>query len=106
MFKQMAKEEIFDFYSKTNLKSYNIDEHMRYQLNILGNLDVFTRIHSENVANLTCRICEYLNYPKTIYSFFCFTISYSTYRRTIPNYENTYNNWIQYMYERFKITSI
>lgn len=60
----MAKEEIFDFYSKTNLKSYNLDEHMRYQLNILGNLDVFTRMHSENVANLTCRICEYLNYPK------------------------------------------
>lgn len=60
----MAKEEVFDFYSKTNLKSYNLDERMQYQLNILGSLDVFTRLHSENVANLTCRICEYLNYPK------------------------------------------
>lgn len=61
----MAKEEIFDFYSKTNLKSYNLDEKMQYQLNILGNLDVFTRKHSEDVANLTCRICEYLNYPNS-----------------------------------------
>lgn len=60
----MAKQEVFDFYSKTSLKSYNLDESMRYQLNILGSLDVFTRQHSENVANLTCRICEYLNYPK------------------------------------------
>lgn len=60
----MAKEEIFDFYSKTSLKSYNLDERMQYQLNILGSLDAFTRLHSENVANLTCRICEYLNYPK------------------------------------------
>ncbi len=56
----MAKEE-FDFYSKTNLKSYNLDESMRYQLNMLDSLDVFTRKHSENVANLTCRICEYMN---------------------------------------------
>ena len=61
----MAKEEIFDFYSKTNLKSYNLDEKMQYQLNILGSLDVFTRLHCENVANLTCRICEYLNYPNS-----------------------------------------
>ena len=61
----MAKEEIFDFYSKTTLKSYNLDERMQYQLNILGSLDVFTRQHCENVANLTCRICEYMNYPKS-----------------------------------------
>ncbi len=33
----------FDFYDKTSLKSYNLDESMRYQLNMLGNLDVFTR---------------------------------------------------------------
>ena len=42
---------------------------MRYQLDVLGNLDFFTRRHSENVANLSCRICEYLHCNKnfTIY---------------------------------------
>ena len=49
------KNELFDFYDKTNLKSYNLDEKMRYQLNMLDTLDVFTRKHSENVASLTCR---------------------------------------------------
>lgn len=28
-----------DFYSPTALKSYNLDKTMRYQLNVLGNLD-------------------------------------------------------------------
>lgn len=54
----------FDFYDKTSLKSYNLDESMRYQLNLLDKLDVFTRKHSENVASLTCRICEYLHCNK------------------------------------------
>lgn len=53
-----------DFYDKTNLKSYNLNETMRYQLNMLDNLDVFTRKHCENVASLTCRICEYLHCNK------------------------------------------
>lgn len=57
-------KEIFDFYDKTSLKSYNLDKNMQYQLNILGSLDVFTRKHCENVANLTCRICEYLHCSK------------------------------------------
>lgn len=51
----------FDFYDKTNLKSYNLNESMRYQLNMLDQLDVFTRKHCENVASLTCRLCEYLH---------------------------------------------
>lgn len=54
----------FNFYDKTNLKSYNLDENMRYQLNMLDKLDVFTRKHCENVANLTCRLCEYLHCNK------------------------------------------
>ena len=54
------KQEKFDFYSPINLKSYNLDQIMRYQLDVLEKLDPFTRRHSENVANLTCRICEYL----------------------------------------------
>lgn len=59
----MAKE-IFDFYDKTSLKSYNLDKNMQYQLNILGSLDVFTRKHSENVASIVCRICQYLHCSK------------------------------------------
>ncbi len=55
------KEETFDFYSPTTLKSYNLDKTMQYQLNILGSLDVFTRKHCEHVANLTCRLCERLH---------------------------------------------
>lgn len=51
----------FDFYDKTNLKSYNLDQTMRYQLTMLDKLDVFTRKHCENVASLTCRLCEYLH---------------------------------------------
>ncbi len=59
----MAKEN-FDFYDKTSLKSYNLDKSMQYQLNILGSLDVFTRKHSENVASIVCRICQYLHLSK------------------------------------------
>ncbi|MBQ2938419.1 MAG: HD domain-containing protein [Clostridia bacterium] len=60
----MAKE-IFDFYDRTSLKSYNLDKSMQYQLNILGSLDVFTRQHSENVASIVCRICQYLRCSKS-----------------------------------------
>ena len=48
----LLKQDI-EFYSPTILKSYNLDKTMRYQLNMLENLDLFTRRHSENVANLT-----------------------------------------------------
>ena len=67
------KADTFDFYSKTSLKSYNLDDTMRYQLNMLDSLDVFTRKHSENVASLTCRLCEYLHLSKdfTIYCTVC-----------------------------------
>lgn len=57
-------KEVFDFYDKTSLKSYNLDRNMQYQLNILGSLDVFTRKHSENVASIVCRICQYLHCSK------------------------------------------
>ena len=57
-------KEVFDFYDKTSLKSYNLDKSMQYQLNILGSLDVFTRKHSENVASIVCRICQYLHLSK------------------------------------------
>lgn len=65
--------EKLDFYSPINLKSYNLDQTMRYQLDVLGNLDFFTRRHSENVANLVCRICEYMHASQrfTIYCTIC-----------------------------------
>lgn len=53
-----------DFYDTTHLKSYKLDKSMRYQLDRLEFLDAFTRKHSENVAAITCRICEYLHYSK------------------------------------------
>lgn len=68
------KEE-FNFYSKTNLKSYNLNESMRYQLSMLDSLDAFTRTHSENVANLTCRLCEYLH-MNTEFIIYCTTCAY------------------------------
>lgn len=65
--------EKLDFYSKTNIKSYNLNESMRYQLGMLDSLDAFTRVHSENVANITCRLCEYmkLDVSFTIYCTIC-----------------------------------
>ena len=68
----MTSDKI-DFYSSTNLKSYNLDEIMRYQLSMLDMLDNVTRKHSENVANLTCRVCEYLHCSKvfTIHATIC-----------------------------------
>lgn len=58
------KHEIYDFYDRTVLKSYNLDSRMQDQLKALDSLDVFTRKHCENVAALTCRICEYLHCSK------------------------------------------
>lgn len=58
-------KEVFDFYDRTSLKSYNLDKSMQYQLNILGSLDVFTRKHCENVASIVCRICQYLHCSKS-----------------------------------------
>lgn len=53
-------EEKIDFYSPINLKAYNLDEVMKYQLDALEKLEPYTRKHCENVANLCCRVCEYL----------------------------------------------
>ena len=68
-------KEIFDFYSKTSLKSYNLNESMRYQLAMLDQLDVFTRTHCENVANITCRLCERLKMVKE-FTVYCTTCAY------------------------------
>ena len=36
-------KETFDFYNSTSIKSYNLDEKIRYQLKMLDWLDSFTR---------------------------------------------------------------
>lgn len=69
------KELKMDFYNSTNLKSYDLNESMRYQLAMLDSLDVFTRLHSENVANLSCRICEYLH-MKDYFTVYCTMCAY------------------------------
>ena len=63
----------FDFYSPTNLKAYNLNESIRYQLNTLSTLDVFTRKHSEHVGNLSLRLCKQLHMSKnfTVYCTIC-----------------------------------
>lgn len=67
----MYKE--FDFYDKTNLKSYNLNESMRYQLSMLSTLDTFTLKHSENVASMTSKLCKHLglNNRFTVYCTMC-----------------------------------
>lgn len=64
------KDYTFDFYNAANLKAYNLNDTMRYQLAILDKMDPITKRHSESVANLVCRICEYLgfNWQVTIHS--------------------------------------
>lgn len=56
----------FDFYNSASLKSYNLNDTMRYQLSVINSLDPITKKHSENVANLVCRICEYLKFNQRV----------------------------------------
>lgn len=65
----------FNFYDTTCLKSYNLDKAIRYQLNLLDTLDIFTRQHSENVASITCRLCKYLHFNKE-FTLYCTTSAY------------------------------
>ena len=68
-------ENKIDFYDKTCLKSYNLNETMRYQLGMLDTLDAFTRKHSENVATIVCRLCENLKL-NTKFTVYCTTCAY------------------------------
>lgn len=53
-----------NFYDQTYLKSYNLDKAIKYQLNLLDSLDIFTRKHSENVATITCNLCKKMHLSK------------------------------------------
>ncbi len=54
-------EEKYDFYSPTNLKVHELDSAIKDHLIVMDKLDMFTKRHSENVANLVGRICEYMH---------------------------------------------
>lgn len=69
------KAPVFNFYDTTSLKSYNLDKHIRYELNLLDTLDVYTRQHCENVASITCRLCEYLHCSRS-FTVFCTICAY------------------------------
>lgn len=56
----MIKEN-YDFYSPFNLKLRDLHPKVQYQLDLLATHDLSTLKHSENVANLTYRLCEYLH---------------------------------------------
>ena len=66
-------QETFDFYDSTSIKIYNLDKKIRYELSILDRLDPMTKRHSENVGNLTGRICQYLRLNKqfTVHAIIC-----------------------------------
>ena len=67
--------ESFDFYNSDSIKSYNLNDKMRYQLKMLDSMDNFTRKHSENVANITCRLCEKLHMSRG-FTIYCTTCAY------------------------------
>ena len=54
------RDSKIDFYSPTALKSYNLDKTMRYQLNVLGNLDFFTKRHSETAIIVILFIVQFV----------------------------------------------
>lgn len=69
------KNYSFNFYNSESIKSYNLNESIRYQLSMLDSLDAFTRRHCENVATLTCRLCELLH-MKSYFTVYCTTCAY------------------------------
>ena len=68
-------KETFDFYNSLTIKSYNLNETIRYQLKALDGLDAYTLRHTENVANITCRLCEKLHLSKD-FTIYCTTCAY------------------------------
>lgn len=57
-------KQSFNFYDQTYIKSYNLDDGIKYQLNLLDSLDVYTRKHCEDVATITCNLCRKLHLSK------------------------------------------
>lgn len=62
--KELQEKKIkkkFDLYTTDVLKVYNLHKDIRYQISLLDSLDVRLSKHSENVANISNKICNYLN---------------------------------------------
>ena len=57
-------KQSFNFYDQTYLKSYSLNQSIKYQLNLLDSLDIYTRKHSESVATITCNLCRKLHLSK------------------------------------------
>jgi hypothetical protein len=53
-------EEKFDFYSPSNVSLKDIDKNLKDSLTVMTRLDEVTLKHSQNVANLVTRICQYM----------------------------------------------
>ena len=72
-FKETNKQLDLNNTKNDIVKYYDLDKIFREQLNSLDTLDPFTRKHSENVGNLTCRLCQKLKLDKgfTIYTSIC-----------------------------------
>lgn len=68
-------KETYDFYSPFNFKLYNLNPKIQYQLDLLASHDLITRKHSENVANLVYRLCEYLH-CNSKFTFYCTCCAY------------------------------
>lgn len=68
-------KESYDFYSPFNFKLYNLNPKIQYQLDLLASHDLITRKHSENVANLVYRLCEYLHCSYK-FTFYCTCSAY------------------------------
>ena len=54
-------EEKYDFYSPSNVKINDLDSTLKRSLSVMDNLDYLTKVHSQNVSNLSARICEYMH---------------------------------------------
>ncbi len=55
-------EEKYDFYSPSNIKIHDLDDNLKRSLAIMDELDYITKVHCENVSNLSVRICEYMRF--------------------------------------------
>ena len=55
-------QETYDFYSPSNIRIHDLDRSLKDSLGIMENLDYFTKVHCQNVSNLTVRICQYMKF--------------------------------------------
>lgn len=69
------RNEQFDFYDSSSLKIYNLNQTVKYQLQMLERLDGITKRHCENVGNLSGRICQYLRL-NSVFTVHCTTCGY------------------------------